>query len=415
MSPTNLFVNRIFIFLFFLAIPFSGFAQNKNTLEKEKQQSLKKIKETEKIIEETKTQKQATMGQLTAISQQIEARQSLINSIAQEMQLLGNEITETENLIASLESDLAVLKDEYAAMIYEAAKMDNSIYKLTFIFSAKSFNQMVMRMKYFEQYASARENQLEQIEKLKSTLSQQKKGLNTKRSEKNSLFNSQTVETINLNSLKKEKNIVVKELSKKEVALKDELEETKKSIKQLENKIREIIEEERKKAIAAAALAEKNKNKNKTNPGTAKNSAHDGKDLVNNFGGNQNRLPWPVSNGTVARKYGRQKHPVLGIEENNLGVGIQTLKGEQIRAVFSGKVISVTEIPGMNKIVMIQHGEFFTVYARLKKVYVKIGQEITAKEIIGEVYTNNEDVSQVEFQIWKGNTHLDPELWLSRK
>jgi murein hydrolase activator len=410
MSPTNLTANKIFIFLFFLAIPFTGFAQNKNKLEKEKQESLKKIKETEKIIVETKTQKQATMGQLTAISQQIEARQALINSISREIKLLDDEITETENIINALEGDLTNLKEEYAAMIYEAAKMDNSIYKLAFIFSAESVNQMVMRVKYFQQYSDARENQLEQIEKLKATLSQQKTGLNKKRSEKNNLLHSQTIETTNLNSLKKEKNEVVKELSKKETELKAELEETKKSIKQLENKIREIIEEERKKAIAAAALAEKNK-KN----ATTKNSAHEGKDLLNNFGGNQNRLPWPVTSGTVVRKYGRQKHPVLGIEENNLGVGIQTLKGEQVRAVFSGKVISVTEIPGMNKIVMIQHGEFFTVYARLKKVYVKKDQEVTAKEIIGEVYTNKEEVSQVEFQIWQGNNHLDPELWLSKK
>jgi septal ring factor EnvC (AmiA/AmiB activator) len=387
-----------------------GFGQNKSRLEKEKQESLRKIKETEKIIQETKTLQKATMGQLTALSKQIEARQELIQAITKEIHLLNQEIEEKESVIASLQKDLEDLQNEYAAMIYAAAKMDNSFYKLTFIFSAGSFNQMLMRIKYFQQYSDARHNQLEQIELVKASLANEKLNLQKKRAEQNRLLMEQTAENDNLNNLKKEKNAIVKELSQKEIQLKKELEETKKALKELENKIREIIEEERKRALAEAAEKAKNE-KNKT--GT-KNSATEGKELVSAFSGNMNRLPWPVSNGTIVRKYGRQRHPVLGIEENNLGVGIQTLKGEQVRAVFSGKVISITEIPGMNKIVMIQHGDFFTVYARLKKVYVKKDQEVNAKDLIGEVYTNTEEVSLVEFQIWQGNNHLDPELWLSK-
>lgn len=406
-------VSRIFFTLLFCLTLTSGFSQSKNKLEKAKQESLKKIKETEKIIKETKSQKQATMGQLTAISKQIEARQDLIGSISQELKLLDSDIREKESLIEALETDLETLKAEYASMIYAAAKMDNSFYKLTFIFSAESFDQMVMRIKYFQQYSAARENQLSQIEKVRSTIQQEKVDLNNKRLEKNNLLGTHTAESNELSSLKKEKDQVVKELSKKEKQLKKDLEESRKSLKQLENQIREIIEEERKKAIAAAEEAKRKAAANKNN--NTKNTASEGKELASAFGGNQKRLPWPVTHGTVVKKYGIQKHPVLGIEENNLGVGIQTLKGEQVRSVFGGKVISITEIPGMNNIVMIQHGEYFTVYARLKKVFVKKDQEVGAKHIIGEVYTNKEEVSQVEFQIWKGNSHLNPEEWLSKK
>ncbi|MBX9850217.1 MAG: peptidoglycan DD-metalloendopeptidase family protein [Cytophagaceae bacterium] len=407
MFPKNSFVNKLLLFTFFLFIGFFTLSQNKSKLEKEKQESLRKIKETEKIIKQTKTQKQATMGQLTAISKQIEARQDLINSIAAEIKLLDEEIAEKEMILRALTGDLEALKEEYASMIYSASKMDNSMSKLAFIFSAEDINQMLMRIKFFQQYSDTRKNQLELIEKVKASLTQQKVYLDQIRVEKNALLNSHTIESTNLNSLKKEKDKVVKELSQKEVQLKKELDDTKKALKQLENKIRQIIEEERLKAIAAA--------KAKTNKDKPKNNTYDGKELVSGFAGNMNRLPWPVSNGTVVRKFGRQRHPVLHIDENNLGVGIQTLKGEQVRAVFSGKVISVTEIPGMNNIVMIQHGEYFTVYARLRKVYVTVGQEVSAKEILGEVYTNREEVSQVEFQIWKGDSPLDPEVWLSRK
>ena len=403
----NLSVNKFLLLTFLLFVASVALPQNKSKLEKEKQESLRKIKETEKIIKQTKTQRQATMGQLTAISKQIEARQELINSIAAEIKLLDEEIEEKLMILQALEGDLDELKEEYAAMIYSASKMDNSISRLTFIFSAEDINQMLMRIKFFQQYSDTRKHQLELIEKVKASLTQQKVYHDKIRAEKNALLNSHTVETTSLNSLKKEKDKVVKELSQKEVQLKKELDDTKKALKQLENKIRQIIEEERLKAIAAA--------KAKTSKDKPKNQTYDGKELVSAFAGNMNRLPWPVSNGTVVRKFGRQRHPVLHIDENNLGVGIQTLKGEQVRAVFPGKVISVTEIPGMNNIVMIQHGEYFTVYARLRKVYVTVGQEVSAKEILGEVYTNREEVSQVEFQIWKGDSPLDPEVWLSRK
>jgi septal ring factor EnvC (AmiA/AmiB activator) len=395
-----------FLLLFSLTIHAQN---NRSKLEKEKQESIRKIKETEKIIKETKSQKRATMGQLSALSKQIEARQELINSITEEIRMLDEEIEEDELVISALEGDLEALRKEYGAMIFAASKMNNSYYKLAFIFSAESINQMIMRLKYFQQYSEMRKNQLELIDKVKNSIEKERATLNRKRNEKNELLTNQTQETSNLNSIKEEKNKVFRELSKKEKALRKELEETKKSLKQLENKIREVIEEERRRAIAAAEKAAKEKSK------AAAAELKESKEMTSSFGGNQNKLPWPVSNGSVVRKYGRQKHPVLGIEEINLGIGIQTVKGEEVRAVFPGKVINITEIPGMNKIVMIQHGEYITVYGRLKKVYVKKDQEVSAKEAIGEVYTNKEDDSLLEFQIWKGNTHLDPEAWLGNK
>lgn len=389
--------------------------QSRTKLERQKLQNLRKIQETEKIIKETKSRKSATMGQLTAISKQIEARQDLISNISREIYLLEEEIRETESVIEALEDDLERLKQEYASAIFAAYKMDNSYYKLAYILSAESFNQMVMRMKYFQQYSEARKRQVEQIGKVKEALGLKREGLNLKRDEKNSLLGIQTKETENLNELKQEKDQVIRELSKKEKELKKELEETKKSLQQLEKKIREVIAEERRKAIAEAEKRKKEEAERLAREGKAAKAAPAGSSSVSAFASNQNKLPWPVGNGTVVRKFGRQVHPVLKIEENNLGVGIQTLKGEKVKSVFKGKVVSITEIPGMNKIVMIQHDDYITVYARLKTVFVKSGQEVSAREAIGEVYTNNDEESMVEFQIWKGNSPLDPEAWLSRK
>ncbi|HEX8549382.1 MAG TPA: peptidoglycan DD-metalloendopeptidase family protein [Cytophagaceae bacterium] len=379
--------------------------KNKSQLEREKEENLAKIQETNKILLETKSKKKATLGQLTAIKQQINAQTRLINSISSEISVIDREMAEAEDVINALENDLSLLKKEYSAMVYAASKSTNYYDKLTFIFSSRTFNQLVMRIKYFKQYSEARKHQLKQIQMVKSSIANQKVKLNQKRQEKAALLGSKTVETHNLTEMKTQQDKVVQELSNKEKELKRELDERKKSVKKLEKLITDLIAEERAKA-AKESMAK---------TGTVK-STPEAIQLSNSFSGNMSRLPWPVAHGNISHHFGKQAHPVLkGVYVDNLGVDIQTLKNEPVRAVFQGKVITVASVPGMNNVVMIQHGDFFTVYAKLKNVHVKTGDEVKSKDVIGEVYTDKNDVSELQFQIWENSIKHDPEKWLSHK
>jgi septal ring factor EnvC (AmiA/AmiB activator) len=100
------------------------------------------------------------------------------------------------------------------------------------------------------------------------------------------------------------------------------------------------------------------------------------------------------------------------VEVDNLGVGIQTNKDENVRSVFDGKVKAVASVPGMNNVVIVQHGQYHTVYARLKTVNVKTGQEVKAKEVLGAVYTDKDGITELQFQVWKNDQKLDPQAWL---
>jgi septal ring factor EnvC (AmiA/AmiB activator) len=104
-----------------------------------------------------------------------------------------------------------------------------------------------------------------------------------------------------------------------------------------------------------------------------------------------------------------------GVFVDNLGVDILTVQNEDVKAVFGGKVITVAEVPGMHKIVMVQHGEYFTVYAKLRQVSVTTGEEISVKQSIGSVYTNKDGESELQFQIWKNESKLNPEDWLRKR
>ncbi|MEO7988981.1 MAG: peptidoglycan DD-metalloendopeptidase family protein [Chryseolinea sp.] len=380
-----------------ILLTLSAVAQKSKTqLQKEKQQNIERIKEVEKIIAETSTQKKSTLGELNAIKQRIQQQEELINSIKDEVRILNSEIGENNDIIIALEEDLSKLKKEFAAMLFAAQKANNSTTRLTFLFSAKSFDQLIMRMRYMEQYTTTRKLQAEQILKVQEQLSGQVKEIESRRTEKNKLLNEELRENDNLASLKKKQNTVVKSLEKEEKKLRKDLETTKKVIAQLDKLIDDMIREE----MARAA---------KANTKTSEASIA----LSSSFEENKNKFPWPVSSGFVSQKFGKQNHPVLkGIILQNDGVNIQTKENEKVKSIFEGEVSRVAFIPTLGSTVIIKHGEFLTVYAGLKEVFVKTGQRVTVNQEIGKVFSNSEGITELKFQIRKNFTPLDPQAWL---
>src|SRR5690606_30878852 len=177
--------------------------------------------------------------------------------------------------------------------------------------------------------------------------------------------------------------------------LKKDLENTKKAVAKLDKLIDEIIKEE---------MARVSASKTKSAESVA---------LSSSFEDNKNKFPWPVSSGFVSLGFGRQNHPVLkGIIMQNNGVNIQTKEDEKVKSIFEGEVRRVAFIPTLGSTVIINHGDYLTVYAGLKEVFVKAGQKVTTNQEIGRVFSNAEGVSELRFQIFKNTTALDPQAWL---
>ncbi|MTI19531.1 peptidase M23, partial [Fulvivirga sp. RKSG066] len=321
--------------------------------------------------------------------------EDLIGSIRGELQLLSEDIEETNLIIEALEEDLNNLKKEYAAMVYAAHKANQGFNKLTFIFSASSFNQFFMRLKYMEQYGKARKTQAEQINKVQRTLTDQLTIIESKLSEKNILLAEQLKESRSLTNLKENQSLLVTNLKKQEKQLKKDLDERKNAVAKLDKLINDIIKEE----IARAKAAEKK-------------STEASVSLSNSFNENKSSLPWPVS-GFVTQKFGRQQHPVLkGIVLNSTGINIQTKEDEKVKSIFNGTVSTVAFVPLVGNTIVVSHGDYFTVYAGLKEVYVKKGQAVSTNQELGEILTNKDGVSELKFEVRKSVTALDPQQWL---
>ena len=296
------------IFLAFSLSSVDVFAQKKKSqIEKEKKENLAKITVAQKILSETETQKKATLGQLKALNRQIQVRRNLISSISEEVGLLNGEINDLNAIVNSLQADHEFLKEEYGEMIYDAYKANKGYNQLTFLFSAATFNQLFLRLKYLEQYTTARKVQVEQIEKVKEALNQQKERLVDKKKEQSRLLTSKVKENKNLVSLKSKQSNIVQELSKREKELRNELANRKKAVGRLDKLLAEIIK---------AEIAKSNEGKSSN----AINLTVDMARVSSSFAGSKNKLAWPVQSGFISEGFGKHPHPVLkNIQIENQG------------------------------------------------------------------------------------------------
>lgn len=417
-------MNRIpfFTYLIFFGLIFLSFQPEANSqvkksraqLEEEKAEVQKRLQEFDQILKQTSARKKNTIGELNAVNSQLETRISYINTLNREVNLIDKEIGETEKEIVSLENDLITLKEEYANMIYISSKLNSGVTIMTFIFSSSTFKQFYMRLRYLKQYSDARKKQVAQIEKVNAELKGQRILLEEKKAEKQLVLNQEQSQKKQLDLLRNEQQGIVKTLTQKEEEIKKEIAATKKQQEDLNRLIRMVIEEEIRLAEADSKKADTKTTT--TAPGSKIPLTPEGAAISSSFAGNKGKIPWPVARGFISKKYGTHPHPTLkGIMETNDGVDIQTNSDETVKSVFDGVVTKITTVPGMGGTVIIKHGDFYTMYSRLKTIIVQSGQTVKSNSPIGTVYTNRDGIAEVHFQTWKGLEVMDPSAWLSRK
>jgi len=405
------------IFFFLCLLSLSAFPQTKEDLKKQKSSIEKEINYTTELLNKTKVNKTKSLSYLRALDKQINNKEYLLQTLNIEISLLNKQMRKTEQLIIKIEQsiiaekeNLELLKKEYAKMIFACFKKKSNRNNLMFIVSAKDFNQAYKRIIYLKQYTSFRKNQIEKISKSQKELETKKIDLNTQKDQltfeytsKKELIGTKKNELKIINYAKLEKQELVNNLRKSERLFKKQLQEKQKRAKALDDKIRKIIEEEIRKARVEAE--KKNKGFSLTPEAIA---------LSIEFNSNKGKLPWPLEKGVIVQGYGKQKHAVFSaVETFNNGIDIATDKNANVRAVFDGTVSRIFFIKGEGKAILMNHGEYFSVYSGLKEVSIKVGDRLLAKEKIGVVLTQEiEEKTELHFEIWEGYDKKDPSKWL---
>ncbi|MGI4834867.1 MAG: murein hydrolase activator EnvC family protein [Janthinobacterium lividum] len=431
--------------------------KSKNQLERERQANLTRIAEAGEVLTQTTQKKQATLGQLSVIKEKLTVKQGRIQNISTQLTGIESHVHRTTQQVLSTTEQLARLKAEYGRLLYTASKTSSGFNQLLFLFAAESFNQFVQRLRYVHQYTEQRQQQALRIIVAQQQLGQQLDGLTRQRQRQQHLLRTQLLESRNLQGLKTQQDEVVQQLSQQEQGLREELAQRQQAVARLDELIAQRVREEiaraaraarlaaaaaRRRAEARTAAARRTRREAAATPAAEASSDDPSASPDNdnpeetsadrnarrvaltpetaavsaNFADNRGRLPWPVAHGFVAQHFGRHPHPVLRhVTVDNRGVDIQTNEGEAVRAVAPGRVLTVAQVPGMNTIVMVQHGEYFTVYAKLRGVSVHEGQQVSAREPLGTAATDADGTAQVQFQVWRNSANLNPESWLGRK
>ncbi|WP_296685166.1 peptidoglycan DD-metalloendopeptidase family protein [Flavobacterium sp.] len=430
-------------------------------LEQRKAQIQQEIKENERLLQSVKKKEKSAVSVMAIQEKKIALKENLIKTTEKQAKLLSNDMYINQVQINKLKKELVVLKEDYAKMIMKSYKSRSEESRAMFLLSSKNFQQAYKRLQYMKQYTSFRKIQGEEIQGKSKELVGYNQKLEVQKSAKQKLIDEKEKERLSLEKEKQEQeklvNAIKKDKNKLATDIKKKQQEARAIDKQIDRLIRQAIAEANRKAAAerakqkaaataaakekkaaAAAAAKELASANKTGktiktvvkPVVEEEPAEEAKKpisstkidltpeakiVADNFRANKGRLPYPVERGKITLGFGYQPHPVYkSLMVHNSGVEITTDQGATARAVFDGVVTSVFDLTKVTKAVMIQHGDYFTVYQNLSSVNVSMGDKVSRKQALGRIRSNGETGKTVlKFLIYQNTSYINPAGWLS--
>lgn len=401
----------VIILLGFFCINFSN-AQIRKDLEDRRRKLIKDIKLTSNLLNKTTKTKAAALDRYITLRKQVQQRELLVSTLRKEIEITDLSMNRASDVVESLTGDIDRLETEYGELLRQAYRRKKNSSDLGFIFSAESINQGFQRWQYLKQYDEYRKKQALLIIETKKTLTIKKIQLQETKVEKERLITSVEKQANILSAELGDKSKLLRSLRKDEKRLKKELRKQRTDHEGLNKAIEKAI----RKDMAARRKNERDKKPSKkdVNKKPQRDNEVALKRLTGDFRKNRGRLPQPVKNGVVTRRFGKQQHPTLPrVQITNNGIDIRTEQNAKVFAVFEGKVVSKQFIPGYQNMLIIQHGDYYTVYSNLGEVFVKKDDQVGTLENIGTVAIDRKsNVSEVHFEVWQDKARLNPEDWV---
>lgn len=371
----------------------SAAAQDTKVQEARKAKLEREIAIIDKQLKENASKSSSMLADLELIRKKVSNRKELVAESDRQVKKYNDDIYRAQLKINRLQERVDVLIENYAKLVRSAYKNRDTRVWYMYMLASENLGQAFRRMGYFRNLSDMMRTEARNIRQMQQELEAQKSELQALKREAEQLKKIRVKELEDLRADEKKADAVVKKLQKDKKKYQSQLSAKKKEVLALNREIERIV---------AAAVKPKSSGK-KTVVDTKLDAA---------FANNKGKLPWPADGPVVAR-FGRHYHPVyknLELPPNN-GIDIALSKGTQIRAVFDGVVKQVMVMPGYNQCVLIQHGNYFTLYCKLKSLNVAEGDKVKTSDVIGSVDAIGGQV-QLHFEVWKGAKPQNPEGWL---
>ena len=387
---------KLIYILILLCVSVCAVAQNTAAQEEKKARLEREIAIIDKQLAENASKSSTMLSDLSLIRKKVANRKALVEESDKEIRKLNDNIYLTQRQINKIQARVDTLTSHYARLVRSAYKNRDARVWYMYMLASDNLGQAFRRFGYFKNLSNQMKNEAQEIRAVKEELEMERVRLGELKKEAEVVKAERVKE---LDELKKDEakvDKVVKQLNKDKKKYQNQLASKKKEVDALNREIERIV--------AAAVKASSGKSgSNKTVVDTK---------LDEQFSKNKGKLPWPAD-GPVVDRFGKHYHPVyknLQLPPNN-GIDIALGKDTKIRAVFDGVVKQVMVMPGYNQCLLIQHGNYFTLYCKMKSIAVKEGDKVKTSDLIGTIDTNNGQ-TQLHFELWKGSKPQNPEPWL---
>tara|TARA_B100001079_G_scaffold217925_1_gene193172 strand:- start:158 stop:1348 length:1191 start_codon:yes stop_codon:yes gene_type:complete len=387
----------VFLIIFFIASDLH--CQTKQDLQSQKKQIKNEIRKIEIKLSESLKQKDLIISNAEDINYKINLQQNLINNINTQLNLILSEIEYNEDELSDLKNRELSLKNDLSKMLLVGYKKKSSLNKIMYIFSSSSFLQAYKRIQYFKQYANFQNKTISKIINTSSEITNVIIKLDSQKFNKETLIDENELIKKNLSKEFKNLNNLISQANKNQKKYASEIKKKQKLSKEIDKQIQKLITQ---------ALANSKKQKD----GFA--LTEEAKLISKNFNANKGKLPAPVSRGNVILGFGKQPHPIVKttIIQSN-GVRIRTSSDIQARSIFDGIVYSIIVSKNNTHTILIQHGNFFTVYKNLSEIFVSKGDKLSTKDPIGKIATDPLNGQTVlSFSIFNNGVPQNPKLWI---
>ena len=341
------------------------------------------------------SKQKATTEQLTLIRRKVSDRKSLISDLDKRIAVIEDAMTGKQREINRLQKELDTLEIYYNKLIYNTYKNRDTRVWFLYLLSSESIGQGFRRFSFLKSLAGEVSTQADKMRTKQAELEEERAKLAEMRAEAQAAKAEREEEYRKLVAEEKKSNDDMKRLAKSEKQYRADLAAKKKEVERLNKEIQKLL----KTTVAA-------QKKDQTKVDTA---------LSDEFAKNKGKLPWPIKQGVIVERFGVHNHPVytnLKLPDNP-GITFSTAKSADVFCVFDGEVRKIIVMPGYNQCVLVQHGEYFTLYCKLGKVSVKSGQKVKTGDKLGTLEADS-NTSSLHFQLWKGTDKQDPEKWLKK-
>lgn len=364
--------------------------------EKQQRDLQKQIAATEQMISDNDKSVLSQSRDIKLREDEISKRKALLVAMSLELESIKQEEDSLKDVIARLKKEYGGKQDKYAKAVRHMYKWRSGYDEWLFVMSATDFSESLRRVRYLHQYSRWRQQEAHLLAQQRMAAESVQEKLVLTRQDREQVFGNLQKEKDVLARKQKVQEDALSNLKKRQKELKNALAADKKKQQEIQKQISRLIEEERKAAAK----------KNQSSSSGKENSSPEVRQLTGSFRQNKGKMPYPVdSNFSILSHYSK---------DGNYSITISTTIGAHCCAVFDGTVSKVVRT-SEDWTILINHGDYTTVYSGLGVCHVKEGQKIKMRQSLGVIKSDVEGRrAELMFWIYGKSDAENPEAWLKK-